>query len=357
MPPRRTCAAMSMSKPAARSAARSAIVAFEPGRMTRSASPGSAAPGRTRTSSTVGLGVERIEIVEIGDVRQDRHGDAHARVRLRWRAALLERERIFGRQQPRVGERTARGRAPPSRSRCAIAAMPSANSAGSPRNLLTMKPRISAASSGVEHRLGADEARDHAAAVDVADQHDRHIGRARKAHIGDVVRAQVDLRRAAGALDQHEIGLGAAGARSCRARTASARASSPDTPRPWRCRYTRPCTTICAPISLCGFSSTGFMCTLGGTRAARACSACARPISPPSAVTAALFDMFCGLNGRTARPRLRERARKPGDDQRLADVRAGALEHERARRHAFRTRCPAAPSRRRRSGASPASSR
>ncbi len=55
---------------------------------------------------------------------------------------------------------------------------------------------------------------------------------------------------------------------------------------------------------LCGFSSTGFMCTLGGTPAARACSACARPISPPSAATAALFDMFCGLNGRTFSPRL-----------------------------------------------------
>ena len=38
------------------------------------------------------------------------------------------------------------------------------------------------------------------------------------------------------------------------------------------------------------------------TRQARACSACARPISPPSAVTAALFDMFCGLNGRTVSP-------------------------------------------------------
>ena len=45
------------------------------------------------------------------------------------------------------------------------------------------------------------------------------------------------------------------------------------------------------------------MCTLGATRAARACKAWARPISPPSAVTAALFDMFCGLNGRTLRPR------------------------------------------------------
>src|SRR5436305_2469666 len=42
---------------------------------------------------------------------------------------------------------------------------------------------------------------------------------------------------------------------------------------------------------------------LGATRAARACNAWARPISPPSCVTAALFDMFCGLNGRTRRPR------------------------------------------------------
>src|ERR1700733_13759746 len=42
---------------------------------------------------------------------------------------------------------------------------------------------------------------------------------------------------------------------------------------------------------------------LGGVSAARACSAWARPISPPSTVTAALFDMFCGLNGSTDRPR------------------------------------------------------
>ena len=66
---------------------------------------------------------------------------------------------------------------------------------------------------------------------------------------------------------------------------------------------TLPCTTTCEPVMLCGFNSTGFMCTLGGTRAARACSACARPISPPSTATAALFDMFCGLNGRTFSPR------------------------------------------------------
>ena len=55
------------------------------------------------------------------------------------------------------------------------------------------------------------------------------------------------------------------------------------------------------------------MCTVGGTRAARACSAWARPISPPSAVTAALFDMFCGLNGAhlAGRDRAKSAARGP----------------------------------------------
>src|SRR5215470_13054071 len=60
---------------------------------------------------------------------------------------------------------------------------------------------------------------------------------------------------------------------------------------------------ICAPTSVSGFSSTGFMSVCGSTPAASACSACARPISPPSIVTAALFDMFCGLKGTTRRPR------------------------------------------------------
>ncbi len=45
------------------------------------------------------------------------------------------------------------------------------------------------------------------------------------------------------------------------------------------------------------------MSVTGSSPQASACSACARPISPPSAVTAALFDMFCGLNGATESPR------------------------------------------------------
>src|SRR3984893_2230760 len=41
---------------------------------------------------------------------------------------------------------------------------------------------------------------------------------------------------------------------------------------------------------------------LGASPAARACMAWARPISPPSVVTAELLDMFCALNGATRMP-------------------------------------------------------
>ena len=53
--------------------------------------------------------------------------------------------------------------------------------------------------------MGADEAGDDAAAVDIADEHDRHVGRLGEAHVGDVAGAEIDLGRAAGALDQHDV--------------------------------------------------------------------------------------------------------------------------------------------------------
>jgi len=71
-----------------------------------------------------------------------------------------------------------------------------------------MKPTIMSASAGSITVLVADQARDDAAAVDVAQQHDRHIGGAREAHVGDVVGAQIDLRRRPRSLDQHEIAFG-----------------------------------------------------------------------------------------------------------------------------------------------------
>ena len=53
------------------------------------------------------------------------------------------------------------------------------------------------------------------------------------------------------------------------------------------------------------------MSTEGSRPAARACSHWARPISPPSAQTAALFDMFCALKGATESPRRKAARQSP----------------------------------------------
>src|SRR5580658_1467812 len=50
------------------------------------------------------LGIERIEIVEIGNVRQYRDSDPDSCARLRW-PVLLQRQRILGGEQVRVWEK------------------------------------------------------------------------------------------------------------------------------------------------------------------------------------------------------------------------------------------------------------
>ena len=125
-----------------------------------------------------GLLPERIEIVEIGDPRQHRHRDDARRLPIR--AARSRSTRILGRQ--RVPPRGSHGTTPSEGQPVSrvIAARPSSNSAASPRNLLMMKPLDARALVRLQHRMRADDAGDHAAAIDVADQHDRHVGRLRQ---------------------------------------------------------------------------------------------------------------------------------------------------------------------------------
>ena len=59
------------------------------------------------------------------------------------------------------------------------------------------------------------------------------------------------------------------------------------------------------------------MSTWAGTPAASACTAWARPISPPSGVTAELSAMFCALNGRDAQPLAGETAGRARSTSRL----------------------------------------
>jgi hypothetical protein len=66
-----------------------------------------------------------------------------------------------------------------------------------------------------------------------------------------------------------------------------------------------------APVSVLGLSSTGFISRLGAKPQAWACTAWARPISPPSGVTALFNAMFCGLNGATRTPRRASERHRP----------------------------------------------
>ena len=54
--------------------------------------------------------------------------------------------------------------------------------------------------------MGADDVGDHAAPVDVADQHRGHRRRTGKAPVGDIALAQVEFGRTARALDHHQLG-------------------------------------------------------------------------------------------------------------------------------------------------------
>ena len=174
--------------------------------------------GRHDLKLHVGLGGERIEIVEVGDPGKPEHGDLDRAMRRR--REILKAENILGRQALGVIEPRHH----------AVAAHPGAG--GDDRMRVVEQRRIAPELvdqialeprplGRLEQRVRADQRRDHAALVDVADQHDRQVGRLGEAHVGDVVRAQVDLRRAAGALGQDQIRVSAQLRRSSRARAAS----------------------------------------------------------------------------------------------------------------------------------------
>jgi hypothetical protein len=237
----------------------------------------------------------------------------------------------------------------------AISVMPSAKREGSPRNLLTMKPRISAASlSPTTARVPTIWAMTPPRSMSPTSTTGTPAACAnpmlamslRRRLTSAALPAPSTSTRSASALIRAKLSSTASSRRGFQAWYSRALAEP----------ATLPCTTICEPISLWGLRSTGFMCTEVGAKLARAWRAWARPISPPSAVTAALLDMFCGLNGRTTRPRRAKARQRPAT---ISDLPTSEPVPWNIRQRAsmVRTRCPSAPSRRRRSGASPASSR
>ena len=338
-----------MSHPSRRKNSRSAIVAFEPGRMTSAASRVSGCPGRTMTSSTSGSARSGSRSSKLA-----MRGNIGTAIRTAALTPALSPPARRGRTAQREGEGQARasprpedmaegknGTVPKQRNpvRALIAAMPPSNSRTSPRNLLTMYPASSARSVA-----------DSSACVPTswAITPPRSISPTSTTGISaasaNPIFAMSPSRRLISAglpAPSTRTRSAASARREKEPRIAGNRlgASRRYSPAP-AARQTRPCSTICAPLSDCGFNSTGFMSVTGAVPQARACNACARPISPPSAVTAALFDMFCGLNGRTRSPcRVKARANPasssdlPTSDPVPCSISARAI----------RTRSPAAP--------------
>ena len=145
-----------------------------------------------------------IEIVEIGDAPQHRHGDGHRAVGSR--PFVAETERVLRRQPRGFGKERQEAEGAPAGAladrrhgaleQARVAAELVDDEAGDGRRVLSRK-----------RRLDAEKLGENAAAIDVADQRDRAFRGASKAHIGDVVVAQVELGCAARAFDKHEVGV------------------------------------------------------------------------------------------------------------------------------------------------------
>ena len=130
------------------------------------------------------------------------------------------------------------------------------------------------------------------------------FGGARETHIGDVVAAQIDLGRAAGAFDQHQIGLGLQALEALEHMAAAASASCPVFGGLGGAVHLALHDDLRADLAL-RLQQHRVHVHARRARPRRAPAAPGRGRSRRRrAATAALFDMFCGLNGRTRSPRL-----------------------------------------------------
>jgi hypothetical protein len=163
--------------------------------------------GRHQHQFDRGLHAERVEIVEIRDPGDNGDGDLQPFRTNPAGSLAVEIERILGGEPSRLGQPREH---------------PDGTPAGAVRNraltfykkrnitpeLVDEKCLYARTLGWFEHGMRPDEARDHAATIDVACQHDGDVGGLRETHIGDVAGPQVDLGRAACPLDKDEVRAG-----------------------------------------------------------------------------------------------------------------------------------------------------
>ena len=214
--------------------------------------------------------------------------------------------------------------------RSAMKVLPSAKSVGSPWKRLTSVAAISAGVGGIDHREGADERGDDAAAVDVADDDDRHIRRRGQSRSW---RCRCARRLTSDALPAPSTRTRSASAASSRNAASTSGSSSPRF-----FQYSRagneptrlPRTMSCAPVVVLGLQQhrvhRGHRLAPRGPRLQRLRPADLAAVGGHRGVVAHVLR----LERRDAQPAIGEGAAEAGDDQRLADVRAGSHEHESA---------------------------
>ncbi len=177
------------------------MVLLVPGRMTACGLPSSRGDLNV-AQRDAGLGTQRIEIVEVGDVRQADHRDVDAPSRPGSDERVQGDGVLF-----RDGQRgQVRDHA---KHRHAAALFQDADAVGEQRRIAAELVDHQAADQGSFLRFQqperAEQLGEDAAAVDVAGQQHRGAGVASDGHVHDVERTQVQLRRTARSLDHHQL--------------------------------------------------------------------------------------------------------------------------------------------------------
>jgi hypothetical protein len=260
------------------------------------------------------------------DSRQDRAGDQPAPPAAR--RGAIQHHCILARQADRGGQPGHHAEASPAGPflDCAIAVLEQRRIAA---ELVDEEAADHRRVPGVDHGAGADDRGDHAAPVDIADQHDRHSGGAREAHVRDVAGAQVDLGRRAGAFDHHQVacGLEPAIARQHLGKQGAARLA--EIARAERAAHPAVHDQLRRAIGL-GLEQyrvhVGMRFHAAGDRLQRLGAADLAAVRGHRGIVRHVLRLE-----RTHRqPAIGEGPAEPGDQHRLANVRSGALEHQSA---------------------------
>src|SRR5690606_14320632 len=132
--------------------------------------------------ANAGFGAERVEVIEIGDARQARHGDD--RIPLIWNG-IFERQDVFGGQG--AGSFEMRNDPQTGAARTGFYdGAPGLEQGGVAVELVDQRGLDQRGVLGRNHRKGADQRGDHPAAMNIANENDRDSGGLGETEIGDI---------------------------------------------------------------------------------------------------------------------------------------------------------------------------